>query len=60
MEKQTASSHDVQQWHVEEIRAGIAEADAGQVIDHSKVKATAASWRRPVDCETLPNYFEAS
>jgi predicted transcriptional regulator len=37
---------DTQQWQLEEIRAGIAEADAGQVIDHSKVKAMAMRWRR--------------
>jgi predicted transcriptional regulator len=37
---------DTQQWQLEQIRAGIAEADAGQVIDHRKVKAMAARWRR--------------
>ena len=37
---------DVQQWHFEQIRAGIAEADAGKVIDHRKMKATASRWRR--------------
>ena len=37
---------DTQQWQLDEIRAGIAEADAGQVIDHRKVKAMAAGWRR--------------
>jgi predicted transcriptional regulator len=37
---------DTQQWQIEEIRAGLAEADAGQVIDHRKVKATASRWRR--------------
>ena len=37
---------DTQQWQLEQIRAGIAEADAGQVIDHSKVKAMTARWRR--------------
>jgi predicted transcriptional regulator len=57
MEKQTASSDDVQQWHLQEIRAGIADADAGQVIEHSKVKEMAASWRRPIDGETSPDYF---
>jgi predicted transcriptional regulator len=36
---------DTQQWQLEQIRAGIAEADAGQVIDHSKVKAMTARWR---------------
>lgn len=37
---------DTQKWHLEQIRAGIAEADAGKVIDHRKVKAMAARWRR--------------
>jgi predicted transcriptional regulator len=37
---------DSQQWQLEQIRAGIAEADASQVIDHSKVKAMASRWRR--------------
>jgi predicted transcriptional regulator len=60
MGKQTISSHDVQQWNLQEIRAGIAEADAGQVIDHRKVKAMAASWRRPIDCETSRDYLEDS
>jgi len=46
MEKQTSSLIDVQQWQLQEIRAGISEADAGQVIDHSKVKAMTARWRR--------------
>jgi predicted transcriptional regulator len=37
---------DTQQWHLEQIRAGIADADAGRVIDHRKVKAMASRWRR--------------
>ncbi len=37
---------EVQRWHLEQIEAGIAEADAGEVIEHSKVKAMAAKWRR--------------
>lgn len=37
---------EVQQWQLEQIEAGIAEADAGKTIDHRKVKATAAKWRR--------------
>jgi len=53
MKKQTISSHEVEQWQLREIRAGIAEADLGQVIGHSKVKAMAA-----IDGETSPNYFE--
>ena len=37
---------DTQQWQLEQIRAGIAEADARNVMDHRKVKAMAARWRR--------------
>jgi predicted transcriptional regulator len=37
---------DTQQWQLEQIRAGIAEADAGKVVDHRRVKAMAARWRR--------------
>jgi predicted transcriptional regulator len=37
---------DTQQWHLEQIRAGIADADAGRVIDHRKVQAMATRWRR--------------
>jgi len=37
---------DTQQWQLEQIHEGIAEADAGKVIDHGKVKAMAARWRR--------------
>ena len=37
---------ETQQWHLREIEAGIAEADAGHVIDHQRVKAMAARWRR--------------
>jgi predicted transcriptional regulator len=37
---------DTQQWQLEEIRAGIADADAGRVIDHRKVRAMAARWKR--------------
>ena len=36
---------EAQEWHLAEIRAGIAEADAGEVIDHGKIKAMAAKWR---------------
>jgi predicted transcriptional regulator len=36
---------EIQQWQLKEIEAGIAEADAGQVLDHRKVKAIAAKWR---------------
>jgi predicted transcriptional regulator len=37
---------EAQKWQLEQIRAGLAEADAGQVIDHRKVKAMAARWKR--------------
>lgn len=37
---------ETQRWHLEQIEAGIAEANAGQVIEHRKVKALAARWRR--------------
>lgn len=37
---------DTQQWHLEQIRAGLAEADAGKIIDHRKVKAMVGRWRR--------------
>jgi RHH-type rel operon transcriptional repressor/antitoxin RelB len=37
---------ETQQWHLEQIEAGVAEADAGKVVDHRKVKAMAAKWRR--------------
>jgi predicted transcriptional regulator len=36
---------DTQQWQLEEIRAGIADADAGRIIDHRKVKAMAFRWQ---------------
>jgi predicted transcriptional regulator len=37
---------ETQQWQLEQIRAGIAEADAGKVIEHRKVNAMATRWRR--------------
>lgn len=37
---------ETQQWHLEQIQAGIAEADANLVVEHSKVKATASRWRQ--------------
>jgi predicted transcriptional regulator len=37
---------DTQQWHLEQIKAGIADADAGRVLDHRTVKAMASKWRR--------------
>ena len=38
---------DTQRWHLEQIRAGMADADAGKVVDHRKVKTMAARWRHP-------------
>jgi predicted transcriptional regulator len=37
---------DLQKWQLDEIRAGLADADAGRVVDHQKIKAIAAKWRR--------------
>jgi predicted transcriptional regulator len=36
---------ETQRWHLEQIQAGIAQADADLVIDHAKVKAMASRWR---------------
>ncbi len=37
---------DVQRWHIEQIERGIRQADAGKLVDHSKVKKMVAGWRR--------------
>jgi predicted transcriptional regulator len=37
---------EIQRWHLEQIQAGIADADAGRVIDHHRVKSMGAKWRR--------------
>jgi predicted transcriptional regulator len=37
---------DTQRWHMEQIEAGIAEADTGAFLSQDKVKAIAAKWRR--------------
>jgi predicted transcriptional regulator len=37
---------EVQQWQLEQIKAGIAEAEAGKVIGQARVRAMAAKWRR--------------
>ena len=37
---------DVQQWHLDQIKAGIRQADAGQMIDHAQVKRALAKRRR--------------
>ena len=36
---------ETQQWHLEQIEAGLADADAGRVVDHRSVKAMASKWR---------------
>ena len=36
---------DLQQWQLDEIHAGLADADAGRVIDHARMKAMASKWR---------------
>jgi putative endonuclease len=41
-----SESLDLQHWQVEQIEAGLADADAGRLIAHSKVKAMAERWRR--------------
>jgi predicted transcriptional regulator len=37
---------EVQEWQIRQIEAGIAEANAGKVVDHRKVMAMASKWRR--------------
>ena len=37
---------DVQQWHLDQIKAGIRQADAGQLLDHAQVRKTLAKRRR--------------
>ena len=37
---------DVQHWHIEQITAGLREADAGKLIDHAQVKLAMARKRR--------------
>jgi predicted transcriptional regulator len=36
---------ELQKWQLDQIEAGIAEADAGKVLDHRTVKTMAAKWR---------------
>lgn len=36
---------ELQKWQLQQIEDGIAEADAGKVVDHRTVKAMAAKWR---------------
>jgi len=37
---------EVQQWHIQQIKAGIRQADGGELIDHRRVKKLVARWRR--------------
>ncbi len=37
---------DVQQWHIEQIKAGLRQADAGKLVDHAQVRKTMAGRRR--------------
>lgn len=37
---------DVQQWHINQIKAGVRQADAGKLIDHAEVRKTLARRRR--------------
>ena len=37
---------DVQQWHIGQIKAGIREADAGKLVDHSQIRKALAKRRR--------------
>ena len=37
---------DVQRWHIDQIKAGIRQADAGELIDHAQVRKMWAKRRR--------------
>lgn len=37
---------DIQQWQLEQIKTGLRQADAGQLMAHEQVKKRAAKWRR--------------
>ncbi len=37
---------ELQEWQIRQIEAGIAEANAGKLIGHRRVKAMASRWRR--------------
>jgi RHH-type transcriptional regulator, rel operon repressor / antitoxin RelB len=37
---------ETQHWHLQQIGAGITEADAGKVVAHDKVRTLAKKWRR--------------
>ena len=36
---------DVQQWHLEQIKAGLRQAQAGKTVDHGAVKKMAHRWQ---------------
>lgn len=37
---------DVQRWHVEQIKAGLREANIGRLIDHREIRKRVRRWRR--------------
>ena len=37
---------DVQRWHIDQIKAGIREADAGRLVDHAQVRRAMVKPRR--------------
>jgi predicted transcriptional regulator len=37
---------DVQQWQLAQIKESLKQADAGELIDHEKVRKMAAGWKR--------------
>jgi predicted transcriptional regulator len=37
---------DVQQWQLEHIKTSVKQADAGQFIEHRKIKKMVSDWRR--------------
>jgi len=40
----TDSTFEIERWHLAEIRAGLADADAGRVVSHDEIRALAATW----------------
>ena len=42
----TDSDFEIERWHLAQIEAGLADADAGRVISHEDVKALAKTWRK--------------
>ena len=37
---------NVQEWQVQQIKAGLRQAEAGELIEHAQVRQMAAKWRR--------------